>query len=307
MFDSIIIGSGPAGLTAAIYLSRAGLKNALFCGPEPGGQLISTTEVENFPGFPDGILGSELMDKIEIQAKKFGTKFISDIINKISKSDDAFVLTTISGEKFKAKSIIISTGSSAKYLNIEGEKENIGHGVSACATCDGFFYSGKDVVVIGGGDSAMEEALYLTRFASKVTLIHRRDELRASKIMQKRVLENEKIQVKLNFTPSRVLSNEKGVTGLEIIDNTTHKKKVIDTEGVFVAIGHNPNTAFLNELVELDENDYIITEGGTSKTSLAGVFASGDVQDNQYRQAITSAGSGAIAALDVERYLREIA
>lgn len=303
MYDSVVIGSGPAGLTAAIYLSRAGLSNALISGPEPGGQLTTTSDVENFPGFPEGVLGTELIRKIEEQAKKYGTKFLSTIVDSVVKSEDKFVINSVDGSAIETKTVIISTGSSAKYLGIEGEKENIGRGVSACATCDGFFYSGQEVVVIGGGDTAMEEALFLTHFASKVTIVHRRNELRASKIMQNRVLKNSLIEMKLGYTPVKILSNEKGVTGIEVINNSNNSKETISTNGVFVAIGHNPNTEFLKDSLELDEQNYIITNGKSSKTKVPGIFAAGDVQDNKYRQAITSAGSGAIAAIDVEEYL----
>ncbi|HFO9584577.1 TPA: thioredoxin-disulfide reductase [Listeria monocytogenes] len=303
MYDSIVIGSGPAGLTSAIYLSRSGLSNALINGPEPGGQLTTTTEVENFPGFPNGVNGPELISNMERQAKEFGTKFISSKVLDILNKDKTFELRLENNELVKTRSVIISTGASAKYLGIDGEIENIGKGVSACATCDGFFYKDKEVVVIGGGDTAMEEALFLTHFASKVTLIHRRNELRASKIMQERALSNEKIEWKLNYTPQKINANNLGVTDIEILNNATGQTENVVVEGIFIAIGHQPNTKFIKDTVLLKDNGYILTDGKSSKTSASGIFAAGDVQDDKYRQAITAAGSGAIAALDVEEYL----
>lgn len=303
MYDSIVIGSGPAGLTSAIYLSRSGLSNALINGPEPGGQLTTTTEVENFPGFPNGVNGPELISNMERQAKEFGTKFISSKVLDILNKDKTFELRLENNELVRTRSVIISTGASAKYLGIDGEIENIGKGVSACATCDGFFYKDKEVVVIGGGDTAMEEALFLTHFASKVTLIHRRNELRASKIMQERALSNEKIEWKLNYTPQKINANNLGVTDIEILNNATGQTENVVVEGIFIAIGHQPNTKFIKDTVLLKDNGYILTDGKSSKTSASGIFAAGDVQDDKYRQAITAAGSGAIAALDVEEYL----
>ena len=304
MYDSVIIGSGPAGLTAAIYLSRAGLKNIVINGMEPGGQLTTTTEVENFPGFPQGISGPQLIEDIKSQSKNFGTEFLQATVKEIEYDLKPFKLHLDNGNIVETKTVILSTGASAKYLGIENEKENIGRGVSACATCDGFFYRGKNVVVIGGGDTAMEEATFLTRFANKVTIINRRNELRASAIMQQRAKSNDKIEWKLNYTPKKVLSDEK-VIGIELINNETNEVETLATDGIFVAIGRTPNTKFLDGKIEIDSNGYIVTRGKSSKTNIAGIFAAGDVQDNRYQQAIIAAGSGAIAALDVEEYLAE--
>ena len=300
MYDSVIIGSGPAGLTAAIYLSRAGLKNVIISGAMPGGQLTSTTDIENFPGFPKGISGFQLMEDMALQAANFGTETLNTTVTSIDFDSRPFKI------HLKNNSIILSTGSTAKYLGIENEIESIGNGVSACATCDGFFYRGKEVLVIGGGDTAMEEATFLTKLASKVTLVHRRNELRASAIMQERARKNKKIEWKLNYTPLKVITNELGkVSGIELRNNETNETEVINTDGIFVAIGHKPNTDFLNGKIELDSSGYIITEGKSSKTNIPGVFAAGDIQDNKYQQAITAAGSGAIAALDAKEYLNE--
>lgn len=308
MYDSVIIGSGPAGLTAAIYLSRAGLKNIIINGMEPGGQLTTTTEVENFPGFPQGISGPQLIEDIKAQSKNFGTEFLQAVVKDIENVENngkkTFKLHLDNGNIIEAKTVILSTGASAKYLGIENEKENIGKGVSACATCDGFFYRGKDVVVIGGGDTAMEEAIFLTKFVNKVTIINRRDVLRASAIMQQRARDNEKIEWKLDYTPKKVLADEK-VIGIELLNNKTGEIETLATDGIFVAIGRTPNTKFLEGKVEIDDRGYIITKGKSSKTSTVGIFAAGDVQDSKYQQAIIAAGSGAIAGLDVEEYLRE--
>lgn len=304
MYDSVIIGSGPAGLTSAIYLSRAKLKNVVISGLEPGGQLTTTTDVENFPGFPKGILGTQLVEDMKIQAQNFGTEFLQTFVKKIDFDVKPFKIYLANKEILETKTIILSTGAEAKYLGIENEREYIGRGVSACATCDGFFYRGKEVVVVGGGDTALEEAMFLTRFASKVTIVHRRNELRASAIMQERAKNNEKIEWKLNYTPKRVLVDTK-VNGIELLNNETNETETLSTDGVFVAIGRNPNTAFLNGKIELDENGYIITKGKSSATNIEGIFAAGDVQDSKYQQAIIAAGSGAIAALDVEHYLKK--
>ena len=304
MYDSVIIGSGPAGLTASIYLSRAKLKNIIINGMEPGGQLTTTTDVENFPGFPKGILGPQLMEDMKAQATNFGAEFLQTVVEKIDFDSKPFKLYLENKKVIETKTIILSTGAEAKYLGIENEREYIGRGVSACATCDGFFYREKEVVVIGGGDTAMEEADFLTRFASKVTVIHRRNELRASAILQERAKNNEKIQWKLNYTPKKVLVDTK-VTGIELLNNETGETEIFNTDGIFVAIGRKPNTSFLEGKIELDENGYIITKGKSSFTNIPGIFAAGDVQDNRYQQAIVAAGSGAIAALDVETYLIE--
>ena len=306
MYDSVIIGSGPAGLTAAIYLSRAGLKNVIISGAMPGGQLTSTTDIENFPGFPKGISGFQLMEDMALQAANFGTETLNTTVTSIDFDSRPFKIHLKNNSILETRSIILSTGSTAKYLGIENEIESIGNGVSACATCDGFFYRGKEVIVIGGGDTAMEEATFLTKLASKVTLVHRRNELRASAIMQERARKNKKIEWKLNYTPLKVITNELGkVSGIELRNNETNETEVINTDGIFVAIGHKPNTDFLNGKIELDSSGYIITEGKSSKTNIPGVFAAGDIQDNKYQQAITAAGSGAIAALDAKEYLNE--
>jgi thioredoxin-disulfide reductase len=306
MYDSVIIGSGPAGLTAAIYLSRAGLKNVIISGAMPGGQLTSTTDIENFPGFPKGISGFQLMEDMALQAANFGTETLNTTVTSIDFDSRPFKIHLKNNSTLETRSIILSTGSTAKYLGIENEIESIGNGVSACATCDGFFYRGKEVLVIGGGDTAMEEATFLTKLASKVTLVHRRNELRASAIMQERARKNEKIEWKLNYTPLKVITNELGkVSGIELRNNETNETEIINTDGIFVAIGHKPNTDFLNGKIELDSSGYIITEGKSSKTNIPGVFAAGDVQDSKYQQAITAAGSGAIAALDAKEYLSE--
>ena len=306
MYDSVIIGSGPAGLTAAIYLSRAGLKNVIISGAMPGGQLTSTTDIENFPGFPKGISGFQLMEDMALQAANFGTETLNTTVTSIDFDSRPFKIHLKNNSTLETRSIILSTGSTAKYLGIENEIESIGNGVSACATCDGFFYRGKEVIVIGGGDTAMEEATFLTKLASKVTLVHRRNELRASAIMQERARKNEKIEWKLNYTPVKVITNELGkVSGIELRNNETNEVETLNTDAIFVAIGHKPNTDFLEGKIELDSSGYIITEGKSSKTNIPGVFAAGDVQDSKYQQAITAAGSGAIAALDVEEYLNE--
>ncbi|GIO14887.1 thioredoxin reductase [Cohnella xylanilytica] len=303
MYKSIVIGTGPAGLTAAIYLARANLSPLVIEGPEPGGQLTTTTEVENFPGFPEGIMGPELMTNMRKQAERFGAQFRTGWINSVDLSKRPFTLSLEGGETLESETLIISTGASAKYLGIPGEKDNVGRGVSTCATCDGFFFRGKKIIVVGGGDSAMEEANFLTRFASELTLVHRREELRASKIMQDRAKENPKISWGLNRTPLEVLANENGVTGLKVRNNETGEEEILETNGVFVAIGHTPNTKFLGGQVETDEHGYIITKPGSTETNVPGVFACGDVQDTKYRQAITAAGSGCMAALDCEKFL----
>ncbi|MFO7273377.1 MAG: thioredoxin-disulfide reductase [Bacillota bacterium] len=302
----VILGTGPAGLTAAIYTARANLQPLVIEGNEPGGQLTTTTEVENFPGFPDGILGPELMDNMRRQAERFGAEFLRGYVTAVDLSRRPFRITVDDSDVIEAEAVIIATGASAKHLGIPGEEENIGRGVSYCATCDGFFYRGKKVLVVGGGDSAMEEAIFLTRFAD-VTVVHRRKELRASKIMQERARANPKISWVLNAVPVEVIADERGFKALKVRDQETGEERLLEADGMFVAIGHRPNTDFLRGQVEMDELGYIKTIPGTARTNVPGVFACGDVQDSRYRQAITAAGSGCMAALDCERFLEEVA
>jgi len=303
MRKTIIIGTGPAGLTAAIYLARANLNPLVIEGPEPGGQLTTTTEVENFPGFPDGIMGPELMANMRKQAERFGAEFMTGWVNGVDTSKRPFTLQVEGMGELQAETLIISTGASAKYLGIPGEKDNVGRGVSTCATCDGFFFRGKKIIVVGGGDSAMEEASFLTRFASEVVLVNRRSELRASKIMQDRARSNDKISWSLNSTPLEVVADGMGVKGLKVRNNETGEEELIEAAGIFVAIGHNPNTKFLNGQLTTDSHGYLAVKPGTTETNVPGIFACGDVQDNRYRQAISAAGTGCMAALDCERFL----
>ncbi|MFB5269653.1 thioredoxin-disulfide reductase [Paenibacillus enshidis] len=303
MYKSIIIGTGPAGYTAAIYLARANMNPLVIEGMQPGGQLTTTTEIENFPGFPEGIMGPELMDNMRKQAERFGAEFKSGWVEEVDFSKRPFKIKVEGQGVLEAESVIIATGASAKYLGIPGEQDNVGRGVSTCATCDGFFFRGKKIVVVGGGDSAMEEASFLTRFASSVTLVHRREELRASKIMQDRARDNEKIQWALDRTPIEVIAGDNGVKGLKVLNNETGQEELMEADGVFVAIGHTPNTGFLAEQITTDAQGYIEVKPGTTETNIPGVFACGDVQDNRYRQAISAAGTGCMAAMDAEKFL----
>ena len=302
MREVIIIGSGPAGLTAAVYPARASLQPLLIEGLEAGGQLMMTTEVENYPGFRSGILGPELMAEMRAQAERFGTEIIQGDVSAIELGSAPFTVTTNTGTH-QAKSLILATGASARLLGLESEKKLMGHGVSTCATCDGYFFRDKPIVVVGGGDSAMEEATFLTKFASHVTLVHRREAFRASKIMQDKARANEKISFELNTIVEEIKGVDQGVVTAVVLRNTkTGAVNNLDVEGVFIAIGHTPNTSLVHDQIELDENGYIVPKQGT-QTSVRGVFACGDVQDHVYRQAITAAGSGCMAAIDAERYL----
>tara|TARA_B100001173_G_scaffold185331_1_gene160052 strand:- start:3954 stop:4868 length:915 start_codon:yes stop_codon:yes gene_type:complete len=302
MLDLAIIGSGPAGYTAGIYASRASLKPVLFEGLESGGQLMLTTDVENYPGFDSGIMGPDLMQIFKKQAERFGTEIKTETINSIKKIDGGFILKSAK-DSYEFKSVIISSGASAKWLDIKGEKELQGHGVSACATCDGFFFKEKEVIVVGGGDSAMEEALFLTKFATKVYIVHRRDSFRASKIMQDRVLGNDKIEVLWNKEVTEIHGSE-SVESVSLSDTKDGSSSELNIDGVFMAIGHTPNVDFLDGLVELDEKGYVKTGFTTeTSTSIPGVFAAGDVADSIYRQAVTAAGTGCQAAIDAERWL----
>ncbi len=301
----LIIGSGPAGLTAAIYTARANLSPVVVEGMTPGGQLMITTDVENYPGFPDGVTGPELMELFHKQAERFGATFIADEITGIDVSSRPFTVTVSDGTELRTKTLIIATGASAKWLNLESEKKLQGKGVSACATCDGFFFRDKDVVVVGGGDTAMEEATFLTRFARKVTLIHRRDALRASKYMQQKLLDNPKVEVAWNSVVTEVLHDgewEK-VTGVRLKDVKSGQERDLACDGLFLAIGHEPNTKVFRDFLSADEIGYLIAKAGTSETEIPGVFVAGDVQDHRYRQAVTAAGSGCMAAIDAERFL----
>jgi thioredoxin reductase (NADPH) len=296
----VIIGSGPAGLTAAVYAGRADLHPLIIEGIEAGGQLMLTTDVENYPGFIDGIMGPELMERMRKQAGRFGTEFVTDNVTAVDFSRRPFEVRT-SDQVFLADSVVISTGASAKMLGVPGERELLGHGVSTCATCDGFFFKEKELLIVGGGDSAMEEAIFLTKFASKVTVVHRRDSLRASKIMQQRAFDNPKIDFVWDSVISEIFGNGK-VAGARVKNLKTGEEREIPAEGVFVAIGHTPNTSLFEGQLELS-GGYIVTPSDNTQTSVPGVFAAGDVVDFRYRQAVTAAGMGCMAAMDAERYL----
>jgi len=298
----IILGSGPAGYTAAIYAARANLTPVVIQGQQAGGQLTTTTDVDNYPGYKDGVQGPEMMEDFKAQAERFGTEMIWDHINEADLSKRPFTLKGDDGT-YSCDALIIATGASAKYLGLPSEDEFAGRGVSACATCDGFFYRGKDVAVVGGGDTAVEEALYLANLCNKVTLVHRRDALRAEPIMQDKLLATENIEVAWNSTTDSILGDESGVTGIRLNSTLDGSSRDLDVHGVFIAIGHKPNTDFLVGKLDMDETGYLITAGKSTATSVEGVFAAGDVADPVYRQAVTSAGEGCKAALDAERWL----
>ena len=304
--DIIIIGSGPAGDTAALYAARANLKPLVIEGIEPGGQLMITTDVENYPGFPKGIQGPELMEEFKSQAERFGAEYIFGEVSSVDFNNRPFTITVDEETTYKSNSVIIATGATAKLLGLESESNLMGRGVSACATCDGFFFQDQEVAVVGGGDTAMEEALFLTRYATSVKIIHRRDELRASKIMQERAVSNPKIEFIWNTEVIDILANENGeVAKLKLHNLSTSDESELDINGLFIAIGHQPNTQIFDGIIDRNENGYILTNNGT-KTNIEGVFACGDAQDWIYRQAVTAAGTGCMAAIDAERYLAEL-
>ncbi len=305
----LIIGSGPAGYTAAIYAARADLSPIVYQGMEPGGQLTTTTEVDNFPGYPDGIDGPKMMEDLKKQSERFGADIRWGMVTDVDTSERPFKVKVDDGTELLAETLIIATGATAKYLGIESEEKFKGGGVSACATCDGFFYKGKDVVVVGGGDTAAEEATYLANMCNKVYLIHRRDELRASKAMQKRVLNTPNIEVLWNHEVKEIVGVEEGFTkamnGVIVFNNKTGVEKKIEVDGYFVALGHTPNTDLFKGKLEIDETGYLITKPDSTATSVAGIFAAGDVQDKHFRQAITAAGTGCMSAIESERFLGE--
>ncbi len=303
----LIIGSGPAGYTAAIYAARANLKPLLVTGMQPGGQLTITTDVENYPGFADVIQGPWLMQQMEQQAKNVGVEIINDHIKDVDFKSNDFSATGESGKIYSADTVVISTGAQARWLGLESEKKFQGFGVSGCATCDGFFYKNKEVMVVGGGNTAVEEAIYLTNFASKVTLVHRRDSLRAESMLQERLFKNKKIEIIWDSSLQEVIGDENplGVTGVRIKNTKTDKETNIKVDGVFIAIGHVPNTGLFKDSLKMDSENYIITAPDSTATSIPGVYAAGDVQDKTYRQAVTAAGSGCMAALEAERFISE--
>jgi thioredoxin reductase (NADPH) len=299
----VIIGSGPAGYTAAIYAARAGLNPVLYTGGQPGGQLTTTNDVENFPGYPEGINGPQMMLDLQKQAERFGTKINYAMVTSVDFKDYPFRLLIDEKKEVIAESVIIATGATAKYLGIPSEEQYANRGVSACAVCDGYFYRGKEVAVVGAGDSAAEEATYLANLCTKVHLIVRRNEMRASKIMQQRVMNNPTIQIHWNTETEEILGNDNGVTGAKLINTVTKEREIISIEGFFLAIGHKPNTEIFKGILEMDEAGYLIVKSGSTKTNIEGVYAVGDVADRVYRQAITAAGSGCMGALDAEKFL----
>lgn len=305
--DVLIIGSGPAGYTAAIYAARANLKPHIVSGLEPGGQLTITTDVENYPGYGDIIQGPWLMEQMKEQALKVGTKFHNDIVNNVNFSENPFSAETDSGLEFKSKTIIIATGAQARWLNIQTENKFKGFGISACATCDGFFFKDQNIIVVGGGNSAVEEALYLTNFASKVTLVHRRDKLRAEKILQDRLLKHPKIDVIWNHIVDEFIGSEEPLllNKIRLKNLNDDSKKIIEATGAFIAIGHDPSTSLFKNKINMDDENYIITKPDSTETNIKGVFAAGDVKDKVFRQAVTAAGMGCMAALEAEKFIAE--
>jgi len=304
--DVIIIGSGPAGYTAAIYAARANLHPLVFEGSvTAGGALMTTTDVENFPGFPDGIMGPALMDDLRKQADRFGAELVSDDVTDVDLTGDVKIVRDSAGSSYQATTVILAMGSGYRKLGVEGEDRLSGHGVSWCATCDGFFFRDQHIAVVGGGDSAVEEATFLTRFASRVTLVHRRDELRASKIMAARAFDNDKIELAWNSAVDELVGDSK-LDGVVLADTTTGEKRTLDATGLFVAVGHDPRSELVRGQVDLDDGGYVLVEQPSTRTNLAGVFACGDLVDHTYRQAITAAGTGCAAALDAERYLTSL-
>ncbi len=303
--NCVIVGSGPAGYTAAIYAARANMNPVLYTGKEPGGQLMITTDVENFPGYPQGVMGPQMMEDLKNQAERFGTKIISEFITDFDHNTEGpHKLTSETGEEILAHTVIISTGASAKWLGIPSEQTFMNKGVSACAVCDGFFFRGMDVAIVGAGDSAAEEALYLSKLCTKVHMLVRRDEMRASKIMQERVLATDNIEIHWNTETDEIIGDDE-VEGVKVFNNKTKETQTLDVKGFFVAIGHKPNTDLFKGTLDMDDTGYLVTKPGSTKTNVEGVFASGDAQDSVYRQAITAAGTGCMAALDAERYLTE--